>query len=121
MGRSGAREVKISFAGQSLTHFGGLFLLHRFVQRLGLRQLRPPRTTQTLALDPSVLTVYGRQEGEGDAHQVVEVFRGGVGAPAALGRRAARGVEQGVGVEALPFSATNNSPGKSARGRSRCR
>jgi hypothetical protein len=43
MGRSGAREVKISFAGQSLTHFGGLFLLHRFVQRLGLRSLLADR------------------------------------------------------------------------------
>jgi hypothetical protein len=43
MGRSGARGVKISFAGESLTHFGGLFLLHRFVQRLGLRQLLAER------------------------------------------------------------------------------
>ena len=43
MGRSGAREVEISFAGQSLTHFGGLFLLHRFVQRLGLRSLLADR------------------------------------------------------------------------------
>jgi hypothetical protein len=43
MGRSGAREVEISFAGQSLTHFGGLFLLHRFVQRLGLRRLLAER------------------------------------------------------------------------------
>jgi len=43
MGRSGAREVKISFAAQSLTHFGGLFLLHRFVQRLGLRSLLADR------------------------------------------------------------------------------
>ena len=43
MGRSGVREVEISFAGQSLTHFGGLFLLHRFVQRLGLRALLADR------------------------------------------------------------------------------
>ena len=43
MGRSGAREVKISFAAQSLTHLGGLFLLHRFVQRLGLRSLLADR------------------------------------------------------------------------------
>jgi hypothetical protein len=43
MGRSGARGVEISFAGESLTHFGGLLLLHRFVQRLGLRQLLAER------------------------------------------------------------------------------
>jgi len=43
MGRSGAREVEISFAAHSLTHFGGLFLLHRFVQRLGLRALLADR------------------------------------------------------------------------------
>lgn len=43
MGRSGVREIEISFAGQSLTHFGGLFLLHRFVQRLGLRSLLADR------------------------------------------------------------------------------
>lgn len=43
MGRSGARKVKISFAAESLIHFGGLFLLHRFVQRLGLRSLLADR------------------------------------------------------------------------------
>jgi len=33
----GPRNLRISFAGSSLTHFGGLILLQRFVQRLGLR------------------------------------------------------------------------------------
>ncbi len=47
MGRSGARELEISFAGESLTHFGGLFLLHRFVQRLGLRSLLAQRVRFT--------------------------------------------------------------------------
>lgn len=31
------RKVRISFSGDSLTHFGGLFLLQMFFQRLGLR------------------------------------------------------------------------------------
>lgn len=39
MAHVGARDVEISFTAESLTHFGGLFLLHRFVQRLGLRSL----------------------------------------------------------------------------------
>ncbi len=39
MARFGARQVRISFTAESLTHFGGLFLLHRFVQRVGLRSL----------------------------------------------------------------------------------
>jgi Transposase DDE domain group 1 len=37
--RIGARDVQISFTAESLTHVGGLFLLHRFVQQLGLRSL----------------------------------------------------------------------------------
>ena len=60
MGRSGAREVEISFAGQSLTHFGGLFLLHRFVQQLGLRSLlaqwvRFPHRNNRYAISESLL------------------------------------------------------------------
>lgn len=39
MARFGARGVAVSFTAELLTHFGGLFLLHRFVQRLGLRSL----------------------------------------------------------------------------------
>jgi hypothetical protein len=31
--------LRLSFAGRTLTHFGGLVLFHRFVQRLGLRTL----------------------------------------------------------------------------------
>ncbi len=36
---SSAKTVAISFAGQTLTHFGGLVLLQQFFQRLGLRRL----------------------------------------------------------------------------------
>jgi hypothetical protein len=35
----GPKNLRVSFAGQSLTHFGGLILLHRFVQRLGFRTM----------------------------------------------------------------------------------
>lgn len=35
----GPKNSRISFAGHTLTHFGGLVLFQRFVQRLGLRTL----------------------------------------------------------------------------------
>lgn len=35
----GPRSVRIAFTGDSLTHFGGIFLLQRFFSRLGLRSL----------------------------------------------------------------------------------
>lgn len=35
----GPRNLRVSFAGRTLTHVGGLVLFHRFVQRLGLRTL----------------------------------------------------------------------------------
>ena len=35
---SSSKTVTISFAGQTLTHFGGLVLLQQFFQRLGLRR-----------------------------------------------------------------------------------
>ncbi len=34
----GSRNVRISFSADTLTHFGGVYLLHRFFTRLGLRQ-----------------------------------------------------------------------------------
>lgn len=35
--RSGARKVRASFTAASLTHFGGIFLLHQFLQQVKLR------------------------------------------------------------------------------------
>ena len=35
----GPRSVRISFEGDSITHFGGVLLLQRFFQRLGFRSL----------------------------------------------------------------------------------
>jgi len=35
----GPRSVRVSFTGESLTHFGGIVLLQRFIARLGLRSL----------------------------------------------------------------------------------
>jgi hypothetical protein len=37
MGRTGSRTVQISFSAGKLTHFGGVFLLHSFLQKLFLR------------------------------------------------------------------------------------
>ncbi len=34
----GARNLTVSFSAHSLTHFGGVYLLHRFFARLGLRK-----------------------------------------------------------------------------------
>ncbi len=35
--RSGARKIRIKFTAAGLTHFGGIYLLHQFLQRLHLR------------------------------------------------------------------------------------
>lgn len=37
MRRSGAKKVKVMFSAGQLTHFGGVFLLHRFLQQLQFR------------------------------------------------------------------------------------
>ncbi len=37
MRRTGSRKVKLSFTAGQLTHFGGVYLLHGFLQRLRLR------------------------------------------------------------------------------------
>lgn len=37
MGRTGSKNVKISFTAGQLTHFGGVYLLHRFLQKLQIR------------------------------------------------------------------------------------
>src|SRR3989338_5542312 len=43
MPRTGARNVKISFTAGHLTHFGGVYLLHRFLQQLRVRTFLYPR------------------------------------------------------------------------------
>lgn len=37
MHRTGSRKVKIAFSAGQLTHFGGVYLLHRFLQQLQMR------------------------------------------------------------------------------------
>src|SRR3989344_8752657 len=37
MRRTGSRNVQVSFTAGRLTHFGGVYLLHHFLQRLQLR------------------------------------------------------------------------------------
>lgn len=39
MPRSGAKNIKIAFTAGKLTHFGGVYLLHRFLQQSQLRTL----------------------------------------------------------------------------------
>lgn len=39
MHRTGARRVKVSFSAGQLTHFGGVYLLHRFLQQLQMRTM----------------------------------------------------------------------------------
>ena len=34
----GPRNVSVSFSARTLTHFGGVYLLHRFFTRLGLKR-----------------------------------------------------------------------------------
>jgi hypothetical protein len=36
--RRGVRRIRVAFTGDHLTRFGGAFLLHRFFQRLPLRE-----------------------------------------------------------------------------------
>lgn len=43
MPRTGAKNVKVSFTAGHLTHFGGVYLLHRFLQQLRVRTLLYPR------------------------------------------------------------------------------
>lgn len=37
MHRSGARNIRVAFSAGQLTHFGGVYLLHRFLQQLQVR------------------------------------------------------------------------------------
>ena len=37
MRRSGARNIEVTFTAGQLTHFGGVYLLHRFLQQLQFR------------------------------------------------------------------------------------
>lgn len=53
-------DVQVSFTAESLTHFGGLFLLQRFIQRLGLRSMlahrvRFPQRNHRYAISQSLL------------------------------------------------------------------
>lgn len=37
MGRRGASNIRIAFTSGKLSHFGGIYLLHQFFQKLQLR------------------------------------------------------------------------------------
>lgn len=62
MRRFGARNVEVSFSAESLTHFGGLLLIHRFLQRLGFRTLLAhrvqfPQRNNRYAISESLLAL----------------------------------------------------------------
>jgi len=60
----GPRNLPVSFSGASLTHFGGLVLLHQFVQQLGLRSRLaqavrfPQRNTRYSSTEAILALVY---------------------------------------------------------------
>jgi Transposase DDE domain group 1 len=59
---SSAKTVTISFAGQTLTHFGGLVLLQQFFQRLGVRRgltrsIRFPQRNHRYSVSESLLAL----------------------------------------------------------------
>lgn len=62
MRRFGARNVGVSFSAASLTHFGGLLLIHRFFQRMGLRtllahQVQFPQRNNRYSISESLLAL----------------------------------------------------------------
>ena len=62
MPRTGAKNVKISFSAGQLTHFGGVYLLHRFLQQLQLRSflcnhLRLPERNNNFSITERLLAL----------------------------------------------------------------
>ena len=62
MARFGSHSTRISFGSESLTHFGGLFLLHRFFQKLALRSglahhVQFPQRNNRYAISESLLAL----------------------------------------------------------------
>lgn len=62
MPRTGARNVKLSFSAGQLTHFGGVYLLHCFLQQLRLRtflclQLRIPERNNLFSVTERLLAL----------------------------------------------------------------
>ena len=47
MARSGAKQVELSFSAGKLTHFGGVYLLHHFLQQLHMRTFLAERLRMT--------------------------------------------------------------------------
>ncbi len=60
--RRGLRQIRVVFTGDHLTRFGGVFLLHRFFQRLRLRQhfreeVRFPQRNNTYSIPEMLLAL----------------------------------------------------------------
>ena len=62
MHRTGSRSVKVEFSAGQLTHYGGVYLLHRFLQQLQLRtflgrQLRIPERNNHYSISERILAM----------------------------------------------------------------
>jgi len=62
MHRTGSRKVIVSFTAGRLTHFGGVYLLHRFLQQLQIRtflgrQLYTPERNNHFSLTERLLAL----------------------------------------------------------------
>lgn len=62
MHRTGSRNVKVSFSAGRLTHFGGVYLLHRFLQQLQIRtflsrQLYIPERNNHFSITERLITL----------------------------------------------------------------
>ena len=60
--RRGPRRIRVAFTGDHLTRFGGVFLLHRFLQRLQLRRrlhedVRFPQRNNTYSIPEMLLAL----------------------------------------------------------------
>lgn len=58
----GPRKLRYAFSGQTLTHFGGVYLLHRFLSRLGIQRLlaqkvRFPQRNNSYSVSEMVLAL----------------------------------------------------------------
>jgi hypothetical protein len=60
--RRGPKHIRVAFTGGHLTRYGGVFLLHRFFHRLGLRQrfrdgVRFPQRNNTYTIPEMLLAL----------------------------------------------------------------
>ncbi len=86
----GPRKLTIAFGTENLTHYGGIYLLHRFLTRIGFKNAFPLQCGERLStyesghqlsLDPQLATLDGlnRLEEMGDARGLRDLSLGACG------------------------------------------